>query len=389
MSTDVRTQFDRRLRAADPAAGLPADRSAADNERDRALLHRIVTDDAPPPAFPAGARNPRTRRTRTSRRFALGAAGVLTAAAVTTGVLLVAPLATPGPSGSTPPGASAAAAELLGRAADITPVDPPAKASQYWRITTTGTTMSTTAGGTPAKPVSASYLVSSIRTEYVAVDGGRPTWFVQTPGKVVRQLSGPKGYGAPATDRPTEIWTMNLPPSTMPGSWQTPNPVWLRDVPRDPAKLRQRLYADAQGHGQSTDGEVLVLVADVLRSGLVPSDLRAGMYKVLATVPGVEVTATSATVGGRTGVAIGRNETAGMDRQELIIDPATGQVIGERSIAIKSVDGITAGTVIGDTAVTRTLVDAVPANVQRRATRMQCTVSADRGVECTEPGAAK
>ena len=45
-------------------------------------------------------------------------------------------------------------------------------------------------------------------------------------------------------------------------------------------------------HGSSVDGEVIVYVADVLRSGLVPADLRAALFQVLKAVPGADVTET-------------------------------------------------------------------------------------------------
>lgn len=381
--------FDRRLRAADPASGLPG----LSDERVAAMLRRILaatdtdagtdTDTDRASVVSAAAVVTGGRR---NRRVALGAVGLLAATAVATAVFVLGPVMGPSQDGAISGGASAAAAQLLGRAAELSPVDPPAKPSRYWRVTTTGTTLSTTAEGDPGAPVTASYLVSSTRTEYVAVDGTRPTWFVEGPRKRVRQLSGPSGVGAPEGDGTTFIWTSNLTPAKVPGSWQAPNLTWLRGLPRDPAELRARLYADAAGHGQSTDGEVLVLVADVMRSGLVPGDLRAALFRVLATVPGMEVTADSAAVDGRTGVAIGRNETAGVDRQELILDPATGQVIGERTVATKEFGGITAGTVIGDTAVTRTLVDAVPSEVRAKAVHQSCVVQTDGAVACTEQG---
>jgi hypothetical protein len=242
--------------------------------------------------------------------------------------------------------------------------------------------MLTVVGSRGGRKQSAHYLTSQSRTAYTAVDGRRPTWFVDRPGTLVRQLAGPKGFEQPAVGGPTSIWTTNLAPSAIPGSWQTPNVAWLRALPRDPVTLRERLYADAAGHGQSLDGEVLVLVADVLRTGLVPSDLRAALFRVLATVPGVKVQAGRTTVNGRTGVAIGRDETAGVDRQEIVVDPETGQLIGERRVAIRGVDGIRAGTVLGDTAVGRTLVDAVPTDVVRRARPDECTVEADGAVSC-------
>ena len=125
-------------------------------------------------------------------------------------------------------------------------------------------------------------------------------------------------------------------------------------------------------------------VADVLRSGLVPAALRSSLFRVLETVPGVEVTTESVTVDGVTGVGIGRLEDVNGIRQEIVIDPSTGVVVAERQIAVRELDGIPAGTVIGQTTVSRALVDDVPAPVRAAAQREHCAVGVDAAVTCQQ-----
>ena len=85
-----------------------------------------------------------------------------------------------------------------------------------------------------------------------------------------------------------------------------------------------------------------------LRSGLVPSDLRAALYRALALVPGIRITDDLANLDGRKGVAFGGKDT------DIIIDPATGQYIGFRSI-----DDGTQGTPKGTVRNSSSLVTGV------------------------------
>jgi hypothetical protein len=175
-------------------------------------------------------------------------------------------------------------------------------------------------------------------------------------------------------------------PGPVAASWQQPSPTGLASLPRDTAALRDRLYADSAGQGRSEDGEAFVYVADLLRSGVVPADLRAALYRVLATVPGVEITSSHAAIGSATGVGLGYYESTDGTRQEIVVDPSDGDLVGERSVAVKVLDGIAAGTVIGTATWTRTLVDEVPVSVRAAVVDQNCTASADGGVTCVPAG---
>jgi RNA polymerase sigma-70 factor (ECF subfamily) len=310
------------------------------------------------------------------RRRVLVAAGLV--AAMTAAVVVL-------PSALRAPTASAEAASLLAHAADaIHSTDPPAAPGQWWRIESHGTNLmgAAMADKTPGTAVEATWLVASSRTEYAAVDGSRPSVFVDSPSRVVRKLAGPGDVVAPPLGPTTGTWTTGLAPADVPASWQSPSPAWLAALPRDTSALRARLYADSAGQGRSVDGEAVVYIADLLRSGVVPADLRAALYRVLATIPGVEITSSQASIGDVAGVGLGYVEAVDGTRQEIVVDPSNGELIGERYVATTALDGIPAGTVIGTATWTRTLVDAVPASVRAAVVDQNCTASADGGVSC-------
>ncbi len=352
------TDLDQLLHAADPAAGIVP----YDEPRIADALSRAVDDEARSEVAPM--RRPRGTRVRVALAVAAAAA-----------VLLVPVVSLSGGGAASP-----AAAAVLSRAASIGATDPVSRPDQWFVVTTTGFTLAMSTGVDKESPAAwSAWLVSSRRTEYVAVDGSRPSWVAETDGETARLVAG----DGDRPQRTTDTWTSNLAPRDVPATWQVPSPAFLAALPRDVDALRARLYADTEGRGSSADGEVLVYVADVLRSGLVPADLRSSLYRVLETVPGVEVTTQSVSIDGATGVGIGRLEDVNGIRQEIVVDPTTGEVVAERQIAVGDVDGIPAGTVIGQTTVTRTLVDTVPTSVTSVARHDHCAVSADGGVSCT------
>lgn len=121
--------------------------------------------------------------------------------------------------------------------------------------------------------------------------------------------------------------------------WGAPNRELLASLPRDPVQLNDRLRNDAQRTHVSF-GPNLTLVEDVanlLRSGIVPADLRAALYRTLALTPGIEITERVANLDGLEGTAFGVTEDG--QREEVIIDPTTGQFIGSRRIQVAGHQG--------------------------------------------------
>lgn len=139
--------------------------------------------------------------------------------------------------------------------------------------------------------------------------------------------------------------------------WQEPSTRWLDELTRDPGELRAKLMHDVT----NDDKEAFVYIADLLRSGIVPADLRASLFRVLATIDGVSIGDRRVTLDGQTGVAFAHN-TDGEFSQQVIIDPETGRFIGERYLD-------PAGEVTGSASTDYDVVDEVPASVRDTAQR--------------------
>ncbi|WP_282846395.1 CU044_5270 family protein [Microbacterium oxydans] len=134
-------------------------------------------------------------------------------------------------------------------------------------------------------------------------------------------------------------------------------------LPRDPAQLLSKIYELNGQSGQSRDGQALEWITSALERGTAPAEFRSALYKAAALIPGVTITDQQATLNGTTGVAIGRLEPANNVQYDIIIDPKTGQYIGEREVTLIAYASFPAGTTTSWTAVTTSVVDAAPTDV--------------------------
>lgn len=134
------------------------------------------------------------------------------------------------------------------------------------------------------------------------------------------------------------------------GNWQFPKPGFPASLPTDPEQLYDRLRADSGGGKQA-----LVYAADALRTGLMPAAVRANLLRALTRLPGLDVTDNAADLDGRKGVALGISEDG--ERQEIILNPGTGEVIGERKVSDS--------TVTSYSSVTTAVVDHIGAKPAR------------------------
>ena len=120
-------------------------------------------------------------------------------------------------------------------------------------------------------------------------------------------------------------------------------------MPRGPGSLPalNHVYLTTIGAGSSPDNEALLFIADTLRQGTVPADLRAALLRAAAMIPGVTTTDNQATLDGQTGTAIGRVESENGLRQEITIDPTSGRMIvkGEGAVVAIPQSSIAAGDV--------------------------------------------
>lgn len=315
----------------------------------------------------AGAR-PRTHaRVRVQRRVGWAFASVGLAATLAIG-LVAADI--PGFGTMAPHGASAQAAELLTAAAEITiqTSDPVVGPTQYLRVDTKiiGSHGTQDAGGTLigflTQRTSSLFIPPSERTSWVYLRS-LPEVF-QTFGPKSAAYATEEGAAMFAEHGTTGEYYKGLNADFQGRPEYTP--ASLATLPRDPQTLLRHLYSVNPGSGVSNDGKAFNLIIDVLTTGFVPADLRAALYKAAALIPGVSVTERDTTMDGRTGVSIGRTESKNASRQDIIIDPNNGLVIGQRLVLLKGDLGFPAGTAIGSTSVTTTVVDSAPTRAQSK-----------------------
>jgi RNA polymerase sigma-70 factor (ECF subfamily) len=309
------------------------------------------------------AKQPRRWQTVTRRvGFASAAAALLVGALVALDVI-----------GTNPkPGATAEAAEILdsAAAATIKTSDPAVKPGQYLKVDTKAVYSSSVA---KADGTTVSWLDSTGGQVYIPADmAGEwvwnreprvPTTFFGVESKAEAQrhtaatktddAAGPqlegvlRGKAGDFYGHPQQILG-------------TPLLGAIKTLPREPQQLLDLIYDKTRGKGPSPESEALTTIASSLRTGVIPADLRAAMYKAAALIPGVVVADKQATLDGRRGVALGVSWAEGKFREDIIVDPATGLLIGERTMYLVAESGIPANTAASWTAVKTSVVDSAP-----------------------------
>lgn len=322
------------------------ERSLDEVARGRRALIDAATLHVPSPSIGAPRRANRVRWAG----FSALAAGALTAALVATNVLGFA-----GWHG----GADPAAASVLESAAlaSLKVSDPVPGPGQFLLVETSALNRS---GGPDGEGSMAHYLENYRDELYIPADRN-DDWVWSRHPRVAVETYGPKSEYAAQYGRENEREELlRAPAGTFYGRPGSALDIYS-GYPRDPQRLLNAIYLETLGAGNSRDGEALVWIADTLRTGTVPAEFRAALYQAAAGIPGVTITEQQANLDGKVGIAIGRVETADHIRQDIIIDPGTGQFIGERQIMVEDGPTAPAGTIITQTAVTTSIVDSAPA----------------------------
>jgi hypothetical protein len=319
---------------------------------------RAITETAPVPAVPepASVVTPLRKRRllRSPPRLVASAAAVV---ALVAGVLVVQAVR----SDDAAPVASAAAAAQLNSAADrIDTTDVPLGPGQYRYLATHTWGLSTSqladADGN-LSDMGLSYLSEVVSELWVPADPTQECLQRQgQTGKYKWVVGDDEKARAAGVELPKpESSDLRIPCGDFPdGWWQRPSTEFVASLPRDPGQLYDRLRRDTEGHGMDPDLEMLVYATDALSTGQIPADLRAALYRVLARVPGMTITEQVANLDGHKGTAFGISR-AGM-RQDVIIDPVTGDFIGGRLIDLDGVSGAPAGSVTSYSSVSAPVV---------------------------------
>jgi hypothetical protein len=190
------------------------------------------------------------------------------------------------------------------------------------------------------------------------------------------QRAGWVAAGSPPVSRPRRVED-----SAVSGSDVLFDVEALTELPSDPVELREMIEArEIPGiGGPPGEAETFVLIGDMLRGTYLPSALRAAIYEVTAELPGVELRGEVEDPLGRAGIGIAFTDERRGIRHELIFDPTTSTLLGERdSLATRSrAYGFEAplGTTIGYAAyLESTVVDSVGERPPTGAGRLDMSV---------------
>lgn len=282
--------------------------STAAEQTARAALGRVMAAEGALRARPGRPRRPRFTRRR------LGLAAAL-AAGLLLGVLL--PMLGHGTSG--PSSAVAAVLERLARAASAQPPLGPLTAGHYLYVDSVQFNESDT------PEVGCTMLMPDRRRIWIGADGS---------GRLLESFGQPSYPSAGDRERcarahvPSGAGTFD--------TWFAPRclsdgPRDLTRLPTDPAQLARQLRARKIEGGPPGPAEDFVQIGDLLRETAAPPALRAALYRVAATIPGVRVLGRVRDARGRAG--LGLVDARGDVRQELIVDPGTGVLLAERTTA--------------------------------------------------------
>lgn len=156
-----------------------------------------------------------------------------------------------------------------------------------------------------------------------------------------------------ADDRPDDIDTQYATGKAELGadgpSLARPTPEFLAGLPTDPdrllAVLRTAAAADdasgnlrTSGAGVPPNVQVFEEIARLFSADdpIIPSDLRASLYRVAAALPGIRRVPGEVTVAGHRAIAVAI-QVEGKTQVEILLDPDTYQFVGDR-ISVGQVD---------------------------------------------------
>lgn len=305
--------------------GLPAARPAI-RAAARADLMRRIEHSAESPrsrAVPSWWRRP---------RLGLAAAGVCVAM-----LLIALPIGIFGGSGKVQP----AVAEVLREAAKVAATqEPVAPGPGQYLFTRSKSAYLSAVGYDPdcqRPPCEAtetwSVLVPSVRESWISFDGSRRGRVREVLGKPrfvsADQRAGWVAAGSPSLPRTGQVEDSGLSSGGM---------LDASELPTDPVELRHLIEArKIRGvEGPPGEAETFTLIGDMLREAYLPSDVRAAIYRLTAELPGVELLGEVHDPVGRLGTGIAFTDRKRGTRHELIFDPATSALLGERESIVRS-----------------------------------------------------
>jgi hypothetical protein len=120
-------------------------------------------------------------------------------------------------------------------------------------------------------------------------------------------------------------------------------------LPDDVDALYEEIERRSQEGPDGVRAEMFDVIAGLLRETVAPAELRANLYRVIDRIPGVTLQSATDEAGRRGVSAAIEYRHAGRFLKEIVFDPETSEVLGEREKLLEEVSWLDAptGTVIG------------------------------------------
>ncbi len=256
--------------------------------------------------------------------------------------------------------ATAEAAELLQAAADatITAVDPVLESGQFRLVTTVSGNVFLAPGpsGDGEHDTDDRIALATMNHDELYIPADRSEEWVW-----VREYGEPVQVGGPPAGELVQRYAESS--ETVRGIggdfYGTPAETG-EGLPTEGPALLQHLIDTDNGGGNSLEENLFERIVELLHGQSASAELRAASLEALRLIDGVQVTERAATIGGLEGVAIGRIEPTRSERSEIVVDPATGQLLGVRYVQLDASERGPAGTVTYWSSSVSTVVDEAP-----------------------------
>jgi hypothetical protein len=169
------------------------------------------------------------------------------------------------------------------------------------------------------------------------------------------EAAGKPGFGGSPLD------TTDATPGSLSWGWETLGVHSAGEIPTDPGALARLVERHAGETKNPLAYEEFQLITGILRFAPLSGAQTAAFYEVLATLPGIELVGATTDPLGRAGTAFAV-ERGGPIREEIILDPRTGRLLGSRMTLITpdpAYADVPVGTTIGyETIVSTGVVDS-------------------------------
>lgn len=281
----------------------------------RAAPSRNVLPDGPDPVAAARLRERIISQPPPVKRRRYAARG-LTAAAVAGAAVIVAVAVIPGSPGS-PGHPDPAAAAVLGQAAVTASRQPATQAAgpgQYEYVK----------------------VIKEQRGANGITRGGRTAWQECDAVQAIQYWVAPDGSGRMSADGGPSC---GFPTSETFTAGQADIYVYpdAAALPADPAALGQIIVHKYEG-GKADAGATFQFAGTILQSGA-PPKVRAALYRLIESLPGVQLLGPMADKLGRHGIAVGYTQYG--IRDTLIFDPATSAVLEREGVIVDPAEAVT------------------------------------------------